>query len=44
VSVGVRGTPRMVKAMADPPEDRAKWMACLIAIRKLPERRTKGAF
>jgi hypothetical protein len=39
----VRGTSRMVQAMAEP-EDRAKWMACLIAIRKLPERRTKGAF
>jgi hypothetical protein len=36
----VRGTPRMVLYMARP-SDRAKWMSCLIAIRKLPERRTR---
>jgi hypothetical protein len=40
MSVGVRGTPRMVKAMA-PVEDYAKWMSQLIAIRKMPERRTR---
>jgi hypothetical protein len=37
----VRGTTRMVEAMA-PADERHKWMAQLIAIRKLPERRTKG--
>jgi hypothetical protein len=36
----VRGTPRMVLHMAKP-QDRAKWMSTLIAIRKLPERRNR---
>jgi hypothetical protein len=36
----VRGTPRMIRAMA-PVGEEHKWMACLIAIRKMPERRTR---
>jgi hypothetical protein len=36
----VRGTPRMVMHMA-PLAQRDRWMAQLIAIRKLPERRTR---
>lgn len=36
----VRGTPRMVQHMAHP-QDRAAWMACLSAIRRLPEYRNR---
>jgi hypothetical protein len=37
----VRGTPSMILHMA-PLANRAEWIATLLQIRRLPERRTRG--